>query len=143
MSDRELTIGDLREAMYHLPDGMLVTAGVQVGENTIPVRKVEFSADRVPMIVIVPPVHASAPAPATEDPTLDADLSRIAENMVKGVDTTFQVPFTMALMKECGADHAQARLHALAMYFSDAADKIEEIIRFGQEAGEMAEAEDT
>ena len=141
MSERALTIGDLREAIYHLPDDMPVTAGVQVGENTIPVKKIEFSADRVPMIVIVPPIHTSVPAPV--DRTLDPDLSRVCENMVQGVDTTFQVPFSMSLMKECGAHDAPTRLHALAMYFRDAADKVEEIIRFGQEAGEMAEAEDS
>lgn len=147
MSGRRVTIGDLFDAVGHLDGDTPLTAGVRVGDEVIPVAKLELSRKH-PILTVVAPVRPESLTtpdgelrPEDDPKTIDSDLSRICENMVRGVDTTFQVQFTMELMEQAGAHDVPTRLVALRQYFLDAAAKVEETIRFGEEAGEIAEAE--
>lgn len=150
MSGRQLTVGDLFDAIGHLDGDTPLTAGVRVGDEVIPVARLEVNR-RHPLITIVAPVRPDDLPPTPEAPaqlrpeddprTIDSDLSRICEAMLRGTDMTFQVRFTMDLMNEAGAHGPQARVKALAQYFRDAAEKVEETISFGEEAGEIAESE--
>lgn len=148
--DKPLTVGDLLSELGRLRDETPVTAGVRVGGEVLPVGRIELAATKTPMLTIVPDDrHQGAMEsagidddPRTRDPrTIDSDLSRIAECVLRGESVTFHVRFTAELMEKCGARDPQARLRVLANYFHDAAEKVEEIIRFGDEAGEIAEAE--
>lgn len=89
------------------------------------------------------PDSASVPLgpPQPSGDSLDTDLSRVCEAMVQGRDATVVIPFTMALMERAGAHDAPSRLEVLARVFEEAAEKIRETIRFGEEAGDFA-AED-
>lgn len=128
----ELTVDTLLDILEGFPGNGPVRIRLE-GTPSMPVESavIDYVRGRPELSLVLP----ARPL----DSAVDADLSRLCENMIKGVSTIFQVRFGMDLMRQAGAETPAARLHALSMYFKEAQRMIDDTIRFGQEAGEMAE----
>lgn len=103
----------------------------------MPVESLDVVHDKAgnPELVLV------LPAQPTEDAAVDSDFSRLCEKVMRGESVIFQVRFGADLMRQCNADTPEKRMQALSMYFAEAKRRVDETIRFGEEAARIAEEE--
>lgn len=144
MGDERLTVDDLLDAFDDLREtyGFRGEELVSVrfdGTPPMPVERVEATRGNggQPELVLV------LPANPIDDASVDGDITRTCELVFHGESVIFQVRFGMDLMRECGADTPEKRLVALSMYFAEAKRRVDETIRFNEEAAQMAEGDES
>lgn len=133
--DTRATVRDIREALKEFDDDDHVSV---VFEGSTPIDVAGIGTDRkadgeVGLLLVLP-------AQPTDE-AVDCDMTRLAEKVLRGESTIFQVRFGMELFQKCRADTPEKRLEALSLYFSEAKRMVDEFIRFGREAGDLAAEE--
>ncbi len=136
MSDERLRVGELLDHLEDFADDDLVSVRFE-GSPPMPVESLDVVHDKAgnPELVLV------LPAQPTEDAAVDSDFSRLCEKVMRGESVIFQVRFGADLMRQCNADTPEKRMQALSMYFAEAKRRVDETIRFGEEAARIAEEE--
>jgi hypothetical protein len=133
---RELKAWQLKTAVNLLPEEASVFVRFE-GSSAMSIEKVTLIRDEKDREVL----ELVLPTQPT-DSAVDSDLTRLCENMVTGKSTIFQVRFGMDVLEKCNAHTGGERLKVLSHYFGEAQRQVDEIISFGQEAGEVAAEED-
>lgn len=140
MSDERLTVDELRDRLEDFDGADSVSVRFE-GSPPMPVERLERRAlgpgedDPAELILVLP-------AQPTEDAAVDSDFSRLCEKVMRDESVIFQVRFGADLMRQCNADTPEKRMQALSMYFAEAKRRVDETIRFGEEAARVAEEEE-